>query len=254
MEFTVIIPARYASTRLPGKPLLRIAGRPLIEHVHDKAWESGATRVLVATDDARIAGVVRDFGGRVCMTSGAHASGTERLAEAVRETGLADDEIVVNLQGDEPLLPGALIRQVASLQESFPDADMASLCEPVTRSEDVFDPHVVKVVMDARRRALYFSRAAIPWHRDGFAAGADPEQAELAGACFRHIGLYAYRAGFLCRYRDLPACELERIESLEQLRVLHHGGIIQLAIAECPAGHGVDTEADLMRVRRLMEA
>ncbi len=254
VDFTVIIPARYDSTRLPGKPLLEIAGRPLIGHVHDRAVESGATRVLVATDDSRIADTVAGFGGQVCLTSSSHSSGTERLAEAARQQGLADDEIVVNLQGDEPLLPGALIHQVAALLARFPDADMASLCEPVTTPSDLFDPHIVKVVMDARGRALYFSRAPIPWHREDFGHGGRQGSRPLTGNYFRHIGLYAYRAGFLRRYLELAACELERIESLEQLRVLYHGGIIQLGVANCAAGHGVDTEADLARVRQLIEA
>ena len=252
MSFHVIIPARYASSRLPGKPLLLIGDKPMLQHVYERAMECGAASVVVATDDQRIAEAVEAFGGKVCMTSADHQSGTDRLAETAAQLGLPDEAVVVNLQGDEPLIAPELLHQVAALLEENPQADMATLCTRIHTAAELFDPHVVKVISDSAGRALYFSRAVIPWDRDAFAVTTEelPEQA----IHFRHLGIYAYRVGYLESYISLDSCELERMESLEQLRVLWHGGTIQVAEAGSVPGHGVDTQADLERVRLQFEA
>ena len=242
MSFTVVIPARYAASRLPGKPLRELAGRPLVEHAWRRASESGAVEVIVATDDERIARVAEGFGARVCMTDGAHASGTDRIAEVARVMGLADDRVVVNLQCDEPYMPAALIDQVAADIAGDAEASIATLCAPLEGADELFDPNAVKVVRDARGCALYFSRAPIPWARDAFAQG---RREPGASTHFRHIGLYAYRAGFLREYVGWPVCELERVEALEQLRALWHGRRIRVGIASERPGPGVDTEQDL---------
>lgn len=249
MSFFVLIPARYASTRLPGKPLLAIGGRPMIEHVYRSAVHSGAQRVVVATDDGRIAAAVEGFGGEVCLTSPDHRSGTERLAEAAARLALPAEAVVVNVQGDEPMMPPGLIRQVAEVLEADAQADVSTLCTPIDQAADLFDPNVVKVVSDARGRALYFSRAPIPWCRDAFAASTAVLPPNVRH--FRHLGIYGYRVGYLPRYVALAACELEQGESLEQLRVLWHGGRIAVAQALERSGPGVDTEHDLARVRAL---
>lgn len=251
MGFHVIIPARYASTRLPAKPLQDIGGKPMLQHVCERAAQSGAASVTVATDDGRIEEAVRAFGGAVCMTATHHQSGTERLAEAVTMLGLREDDIVVNLQGDEPLMPPNLLSQVADILEGDLEADMSTLCTRIHTSAELFDPHVVKVVMDSSGNALYFSRAVIPWDRDAFAVTTEelPEKA----VHFRHLGLYAYRVGFIKEYVTRSPCELERMESLEQLRVLWHGGRIQVAEAIEVPGPGVDTAEDLERVRALLQ-
>ncbi len=250
MSFQVIIPARYASSRLPGKPLLDIGGKPMLQHAYERAVESGAAGIVVATDDQRIVEAAEGFGARTCLTSSEHQSGTDRLAETVEQLGLADDAVVVNLQGDEPLMPPELLHQVAELLEQNPDADMATLSTRIHTAAELFDPHVVKVISDSRGRALYFSRAVIPWDRDAFAVTTEelPQQA----VHYRHLGIYAYRVGYLKKYVGLESCELERMESLEQLRVLWHGGTIQVAEASSVPGHGVDTEADLERVRAII--
>jgi 3-deoxy-manno-octulosonate cytidylyltransferase (CMP-KDO synthetase) len=241
----IIIPARYASTRLPGKPLLDIAGLPMIARVVECARASGAQRVVVATDDERIRDAVMAFGTEVVMTRADHLSGTDRLAEAITLLDLDDDEIVVNLQGDEPLMPPLLIRQVAALLAASPAAVMATACHAITRREDFLNPNAVKVVTDREGHALYFSRAPIPWPRDIMSgASAAPIKA------FRHIGLYAYRAGFVARYAAWPACPLETSESLEQLRVLWQGEKIAVVEAEEAPASGVDTPEDLERVRK----
>jgi 3-deoxy-manno-octulosonate cytidylyltransferase (CMP-KDO synthetase) len=249
LSFHVIIPARYASTRLPGKPLLDIGGKPMLQHVCELAQQSGASSVTVATDDQRIAEAVTAFGGQACMTGEHHQSGSERLAEAAELLGLAEDEVVVNLQGDEPDMPPVLLAQVAHLLEGDHGADMATLCTRIHTAAELFDPHVVKVVMNGQGNALYFSRAVIPWDRDAFSVTTEalPEQA----VHYRHLGIYAYRAGFLQRYVSMEPCDLERMESLEQLRVLWHGGHIQVAEASELPGPGVDTAEDLERVRAL---
>ena len=241
----IIIPARYASTRLPGKPLLDIAGQPMIARVVECARAGGAQRVVVATDDERIRDAVTSFGAEVVMTRADHLSGTDRLAEAITLLDLDDDEIVVNLQGDEPLMPPLLIRQVAALLAARPAAVMATACHAINRREDFLNPNAVKVVIDREGHALYFSRAPIPWPRD-IMSGASTAPIKA----FRHIGLYAYRAGFVARYAAWPACPLETSESLEQLRVLWQGEKIAVVEAEEAPAAGVDTPEDLERVRK----
>lgn len=242
--FVVAIPARYGSTRLPAKPLRVIAGVPMVVRVAQRALQAGAVDVVVATDDARIAEALAGQSVRVCMTRADHASGSDRLAECAASCGWADDAIVVNLQGDEPFAPAAGIRAVArALAED--DAPMATLATPIVDAHELFDANVVKLVRDARGRALYFSRAPLPWARDAFAA----DRASLPpGVPFlRHIGIYAYRAGFLHRYAQLARTPLEQVESLEQLRVLEHGHAIAVRLTPEPFPPGIDTEADLQR-------
>ncbi len=241
----VVIPARHASTRLPGKPLLDIAGKPMIQHVYERARESGAKRVVVATDDERIRAAVATFGGEVCMTGGHHQSGTDRIAEVIVLLGLAPDDIVVNLQGDEPLMPPSLITQVATALAAQLRAVMASACHPIKDQQALLNPNVVKVVLDAEGFALYFSRAPIPWPRDAMSQGRD-----FKAQAMHHIGLYAYRAGFVSRYASWPPCPLEKIEALEQLRVLWHGEKIVMCETPTPPEAGVDTVEDLERVRQ----
>lgn len=250
LDFVVAIPARYGSSRLPGKPLAEIAGKPMIVHVAERALEAGATEVVVATDDARIAAALRGFPISVCMTSLRHASGTDRLAEAARQRGWEADRIVVNLQGDEPLAPPAAIRQLArTLQIS--GAPIATLAEPLDACERLFDPNTVKLVRNAEGDALYFSRAPLPWARDRFQH--DRVTPLGAGGWLRHIGMYAYSAEALQRFAGMPAGRLEQIEALEQLRALEAGWRIAVALATVPIPAGVDTEDDLQRVRRLLE-
>lgn len=250
MSFRVVIPARYASTRLPGKPLRLLAGRPMLEHVHERALESGAAEVIIATDDERIRDAAAGFGATVCMTAATHASGTDRLAEVVAARGYAADDIIVNLQGDEPLMPADVIRQVAANLAAHPSASVATLCARLASSAELFDPNVVKVVCDAAGYALYFSRAPIPWNRDAF--GADGRGLAQLEGYWRHIGMYAYRAGFLREYVTWPTCQLEQVEALEQLRALWHGRRIHVAEAAAATVAGVDTEADLARVEALL--
>lgn len=246
-EFKVIIPARYASSRLPGKPLLDIGYQPMIQHVRERALESGAAQVVVATDDERIADAVRGFDGQVMLTSSDHHSGTDRVAEVARRLDWGTDDIVVNLQGDEPGMPSSLIGQVARDMAEHPHADVTTLASPIREHKQLFDPHVVKVVMRADGYALYFSRAPIPWHRDEF----DQDRTQLPDAVrfFRHIGLYAYRVGFLESFVSMPPAPIEQAESLEQLRVLWNGGRIHISEALEPPGHGVDTVDDLNAAR-----
>jgi 3-deoxy-manno-octulosonate cytidylyltransferase (CMP-KDO synthetase) len=244
----VIIPARYASSRLPGKPLADVAGKPLIRRVYDCAVRSGARRVVVATDDERIRAAVEAFGGEVCMTSDAHRSGTDRIAEVVERLRIPEDDIVVNLQGDEPMMPPALLRQVAETLSAHADAVVATACHAIHAREEFVNPNVVKVVFDERGYALYFSRAPIPWPRDIMNG-----KEAAAVTAWRHIGLYAYRAGFVGRYASWTPCVLEQAEQLEQLRVLWHGGRIAVCESEVLPGAGVDTPEDLERVRRYFE-
>lgn len=251
MSFTVIIPARYASTRLPGKPLQLIAGRPMILHVWDRAMEAGAARVLVATDDARIENACRQAGAEVIMTSADHVSGTDRLNEAARLLGFSDDDIVVNVQGDEPLMPSENIRQVAELARRG-GTDIATLHAPVTSLEEFLDPSVVKVVADDQGRALYFTRAPVPWPRD-VEVDEHGRPVGFEGA-LRHLGIYAYRVGALRRFAGRSTAELESVEKLEQLRALVMGMTIRVQSAASLPPPGVDTPADLEAVRALMEA
>jgi 3-deoxy-manno-octulosonate cytidylyltransferase (CMP-KDO synthetase) len=249
IPFRVVIPARYASTRLPGKPLRLLAGRTLLEHVYRRALVSGAVAVVIATDDQRIRTVAEQFGATVCMTATTHLSGTDRLAEVATQYGWPDEAIVVNVQGDEPQMPPALIQQVATDLATHPAAGIATVCTRIHQAVEAFDPHVVKVTRDHEGFALYFSRAPIPWHRDAFGNGRSA-LAELpsATAWFRHIGLYAYRVAILKQFPQLSAAAIEQAESLEQLRALWHGIRIHVAEATAAPPPGVDTEADLLRV------
>ena len=256
MSFTVIIPARYGSTRLPGKALLDIAGKPMVQHVFERAGESSAGRVIIATDDARIEQAAQSFGAEVCMTSANHESGTDRLQEVVAKLGLADDEIIVNVQGDEPLIPAANIDQVADLLAASETAAMGTLGEAITEPAHLFDPNVVKAVSDQQGNALYFSRAAIPWSRQHFQPTQSqqdlPQQVPNTAAYLRHIGIYSYRVSFLHQFISWPPAPLEVTESLEQLRALWNGQRIQIAAAVAPPPPGVDTQADLDQVRALL--
>jgi 3-deoxy-manno-octulosonate cytidylyltransferase (CMP-KDO synthetase) len=240
--FLIAIPARYASTRLPGKPVRLLDGEPLIVQVARRAKASGAAQVVVATDDRRVADALHDNDVTICMTRADHASGSDRLAECAQRLGWSDDAIVVNLQGDEPFAPASGIREVArALAEG--DAPMATLATPIDQAAQLFDPNIVKVVRDAHGHALYFSRAPIPWARDAFAQNRDvlPRETKF----LRHIGIYAYRAGFLKRFAALEPTPLERAESLEQLRALEHGFSIAVRLAPEPFPAGIDTETDL---------
>jgi 3-deoxy-manno-octulosonate cytidylyltransferase (CMP-KDO synthetase) len=250
MRFTVVIPARHSSQRLPGKPLLDIAGKPMIRHVWERAGQAGAQAVVIATDDARIFEACETFGAHVVMTSSDHPSGTDRIAEVSRTLDWDDDELIVNVQGDEPLIPPPLIAQAAGLLHGRPDAQMATLCTPIHDLVEYMDPNVVKVVAREDGSALYFSRAPIPWHRESAPAGL-ASQTRCRDA-LRHIGLYAYRAGALRTLADTPACPLETIERLEQLRALWLGFTILTDIAGETPGPGVDTQAQLEEVRRLL--
>lgn len=250
MSFTVIIPARYASTRLPGKPLLDIQGKPMIQHVWARASESGAARVIVATDDSRVQRACESFGAEVCMTRADHQSGTDRLQEVASLLGLADDAVVVNVQGDEPLIPPSVIDQVAANLQANSSAQMATLAEPLESIAALRNPNVVKVALAANGFALYFSRACIPWARDEFAA--EPEVLPDDLPYLRHIGIYAYRVSLLNDFVRWPAGQLETIEKLEQLRALEQGARIHVAEAVTGIPAGVDTQADLDTVRRLV--
>ena len=239
MDFSVVIPARYDSARLPGKLLKNIHGKTLIEHTYSNAILSAAKRVIIATDDKRIRDVAKDFGAEVCLTSDSHISGTSRISEAVQILGFADDEIIVNVQGDEPMLSHIVIDQVAkNLDES--KMDMATLCEQIETEDLYFDPNCVKVVYNMRGKAMYFSRSPIPAFRNA-------QELDL-GLCYRHIGIYAYRAGFLSQCTQLSSSRLEEAEKLEQLAILNKGFDIHVAPACGPTGLGVDTKNDLDKV------
>ena len=248
--FRVVIPARYASTRLPGKPLRVIAGRTLLEHVYRRALDSGADDVRIATDDERVVAACRAFGARAEMTQATHASGTDRIAEVAAREGWDESEIVVNVQGDEPLLPPALIRQVAELLEERATAGVATLATPIGSLAEFLDPNVVKVAIARTGLALYFSRAPIPWPRDGAGSGL-ASQTQFGGA-LRHLGLYAYRVGALKRLTAMPPSALEQSEKLEQLRALDNDIAIAVGLARERPGPGVDTEEDLAAVARLL--
>ncbi|HEX7338465.1 MAG TPA: 3-deoxy-manno-octulosonate cytidylyltransferase [Rhodanobacteraceae bacterium] len=250
-SFVVAIPARYSSTRLPGKPLRLLDERPLIAHVVQRALDAGAAQVVVATDDARIETALADSGATVCMTRADHASGSDRLAECAQQLAWSDDTVVVNLQGDEPFAPAAGIRAVATaLAEG--ETSMATLVAPITAAHELFDPNCVKVVVDARGRALYFSRAPMPWPRDAFARDRDSLPSDQP--FWRHIGIYAYRAGFLRQFTQLPPTPLERTESLEQLRALENGFAIAVRATPAAFPPGIDTPADLARAQAWLAA
>lgn len=249
MSFKVVIPARLNSTRLPRKVLRDLAGKPMLRHVWESARLAGAEEVVIATDSEEVQAVCADFGAVVRMTAVTHASGTDRVNEIAQVAGWSAQTIVVNLQGDEPLMPPALIRQVAELLARDSAADLASLCHPLHRREDWLNPNIVKLVMDCEDYALYFSRAPIPWRRDGGSAQA-PQMPE--GLCQRHIGLYAYRVAALARFSALPVAPLEQCEALEQLRALSQGLRIKMGVTDQPPPRGVDTEEDLQAVVRLL--
>ncbi len=251
-RFHIVIPARYGSTRLPGKPLLPLLGHPMIEWVHRRAQRAGAQRVLIATDDERIVAAARAFGATVQMTAATHPSGTDRIAEIARHERWDAADIVVNVQGDEPLLPPALIVQVVGVLARYPGADIATLATPLASMTELLDPNVVKVVTDAQQRALYFSRAPIPWSRDG-APSREPSQM-MTSAARRHRGLYAYRVASLLRMAALPPSVLEQLEQLEQLRALENGMDIRVADAQCAPGPDVNTTADIAAVEALLAA
>lgn len=259
MTFKVIIPARYGSTRLPGKALEDIAGKPMIQHVYERSSMSEADEVIIATDDKRIALACEKINAKFCMTSANHPSGTDRLQEVVAQLGLHENDIVVNVQGDEPLIDPSLINQVANNLAQCPKASVATLCEKIADFESIMDPNQVKVVFDNRGLALYFSRAPIPWSRNGFVSGFEKgscntgcRELENAEVYYRHIGIYAYRVSFLHEFVTWPISSLEKAESLEQLRALSNGRQIHVEVGEKPSGIGIDTEADLQAVREIM--
>jgi len=249
MGFSVVIPARYASTRFPGKPLADIAGKPMIQHVYERALLSEAERVIVATDDQRIADVATGFGAEVCMTREDHPSGTDRLQEVVHKLGFYADDIVVNVQGDEPLIPPRVINQVAHNLKAESGAGIATLSEPITDIESLLNPNVVKVVSDTRGMALYFSRAPIPWPRDAFAK--DPTAMPSGYSWQRHIGIYAYRVKMLNEFVRWEPAPIEETECLEQLRAMWNGAKIHVDVADELPPAGVDTPEDLERLRAL---
>jgi len=249
-DFVVVIPARFASTRLPGKPLLDIAGKPMIQRVYEQAKKSQGRQVVIATDDERIAAVAKKMGADVCMTRADHVSGTDRLQEVAQQMQWPDKTIVVNVQGDEPLIPPAVIDQVAENLFRATQASVATLCEAITDVSEFMDPNAVKVVFDQQGYALYFSRAPIPWPRDAFKNSRDvlPSQ----HPAFRHIGIYAYRAAFLHQFVQWPPALLEQTESLEQLRAMAHGVRIHVQEACAVVPGGVDTDADVARIKSIL--
>lgn len=253
MNFSVIIPARYASSRLPAKPLADIHGKPMIVRVMEQAKKSSANRVIVATDHQQVFEVVKKHGGEVILTSDKHNSGTERLAEVINTFQFADDEVIVNVQGDEPLIPPIIIDQVAENLVKY-KTGMATLAVPIESVEEAFNTGAVKVVMDKDGYALYFSRATIPWERDRFAKASNLfYQSSIGDFYLRHIGIYAYRAGFIRQYINWAPSSLEQIEMLEQLRVLWYGEKIHVAVAKESPAIGVDTQQDLEKVRELFK-
>jgi len=250
-DFIVVIPARFASTRLPGKPLLDILGKTMIQRVYEQALRSSAQSVVVATDDERIVDTVLAFNGKAVMTKPNHVSGTDRLQETAAILNLADDQIVVNVQGDEPLIPSEVIDQVANNLAANQAASAATLCEPITELADFLNPNAVKVVADTAGSAMYFSRAPIPWPRDAFMR--NPNILPNSHAAFRHIGIYAYRVALLNQFVTWPVAALEAAESLEQLRILAWGRSIHVAPACAAVPGGVDTPSDLEAVRHLLK-
>jgi len=249
----LVIPSRYASTRLPGKPLRLIAGKPMIQHVFERAQEAATAlnfdEIIIATDDKRIQETCELFGATVCMTSNKHETGSDRLAEVVNIQGWSDDTIIVNLQGDEPLTPTSILKQVADNLAYNVDASIATLATPLNSTNQYNDLNVVKVVTDKNGMALYFSRASIPFQRDD-----DAEDINAEDFALRHIGIYAYRASYLKKFAKMEACEIEKLEKLEQLRAMWHGAKIHVAVAQELPGHGVDTETDLQIVEGIIKS
>lgn len=248
MEFRVIIPARYDSTRLPGKVLADIKGKPMLQHVYERAIESGADSVVIATDSPKISKVAQAFGAKVCMTSAEHQSGTERIAEAALALDYAPDEIVVNVQGDQPFILPQAVRQVAEDLEKHDNVKISSICERIVRGEDLFNPSVVKVVLNWRNYAIYFSRAPIPWDSEQFK---NPDKVVPNEQHYKHVGLYAYRVSFLQEYIQWTASPLERMESLEQLRILWNGTRMHMVISKDRIPPEVNTPEDLEKAREI---
>lgn len=248
MDFTVVIPARYASTRFPGKPLADIMGKPMIQQVYERSIKSKASRVVIATDDSRIEEVAKSFGAQVCMTRSDHETGTDRLQEVVEQLNLPEDHIVVNVQGDEPLIPPAVINQVAINLSTQPQASIATLSEPIETLEDLLNPNVVKVVADQAGLALYFSRAPIPWPREAFNQLQQPREIPEGTTWYRHVGIYAYKVALLNKYVTWEPAPLEQVECLEQLRAMYYSERIHVAQAEESMPAGIDTPEDLKRL------
>lgn len=249
--FIVVIPSRFGSTRLPGKPLIDLHGKPMIEHVVERALASEASEVIVATDDQRIVEAIKIDGARVVLTSAAHQSGTDRIWEAIADADLADEAVIVNVQGDEPLIPPSVINQAANLVSQVPDCGVATLCEVMHDMRDIFNPNAVKVVADTQGRALYFSRAPIPWERGRFDTNELPPDGK---GWFRHLGIYAFKRWALKRFVSLPRSRLEDLESLEQLRLLENGVSIAIAESVVAIPAGVDTQEDVDRVREYLKS
>lgn len=247
-DYKIVIPARFGSSRLPGKPLIELAGKPMVQHVYERALEAGVSEVVIATDDQRIFDKATSFGANVVMTREDHENGTERIAEVAEKMGWRDEDVIVNLQGDEPLIPKNLIKQTADGLLHHPNAGMSSLCTPIDHEDDAFDPNVVKAVLDNNGFALYFSRAPIPWDRDHYKVD-NPSITNLAPV-YRHIGMYGYRVSFLKEYVNMEQTPLETVECLEQLRALCYGVKIHMSIIDQPPGHGVDTPDDVARVEQ----
>ncbi len=252
LTFKVVIPARYASTRLPGKPLLNLAGKPMIAHVCERAQQAGAEEVVVATDDDRIRQTVSNLGIKAVMTSPDHQSGTERIAEVAEICGWAGQDIIVNVQGDEPLIPPDLIRNLAQTLYGQQQVNIVTLVARIHDQAEIFNPNAVKVVLNQAGNALYFSRAPIPWNRDGFVD--NRKQVSEIMPYYRHIGMYCYTVDFLKRYSSWQPSVLETVEALEQLRILWHGEAIKISIVENTPPAGVDTAEDLARVENLLNA
>jgi 3-deoxy-manno-octulosonate cytidylyltransferase (CMP-KDO synthetase) len=252
VKFTVVIPARYASSRFPGKPLADIGGKPMVVRVAERAAKSGAAEVLVATDDARIAEAVEEYGHTAVMTRADHVSGTDRLAEVAAQRKFGADRIVVNVQGDEPAIPPALIRQVAENLQAHRAAQVSTACHAIANAAELNNPNVVKVVFDADGYALYFSRAPIPYPRDAMLPSGKLRRLPENYRAYRHLGIYAYRASFLRAYARLKPVAIEQAEALEQLRVMAHGHRISVLVCRTAPHPGIDTPADLQRLRRLL--
>ncbi len=251
-SYKIVIPARYGSSRLPGKPLIELAGKPMIQHVYERALATGIQDIVVATDDERIFDVAKAFGANVVMTSVDHENGTERIAEVAAKLGWQGDDVIVNVQGDEPLIPRELIELTAKGLLDNPQAGMASLCTPIRDAAEAFDPNAVKTVLDNNGFAMYFSRAPIPWDRDLYKQGQD--QLTQLAPVYRHIGMYGYRVSFLQEYAKMEMTALEQAECLEQLRALCYGVKIHMAVIDQPPGHGVDTQDDVARVEAQIKA
>lgn len=250
--FKIVIPARFASSRLPGKPLISLAGKPMIQHVYERALATGVEDIVIATDDERIEQAAKNFGAQVIMTSPKHENGTERIAEVARIKNWSADSVIVNLQGDEPLIPKSLIELTAKGLLENPEAGMSSICTPIHCDADAFNPNVVKVVLNKDNFALYFSRASIPWDRDAYKNNQSHKTEKMP--VYRHIGMYGYRVSFLQQYSVMQPCVLESTEALEQLRALWYGVKIHMGVIDQAPGHGVDTLEDAQRVEILLKS